>query len=325
MASKLNRRHFITHSALASAGLSVAASQVQAADAPASGANRVVSSSKGKMPTGKIGNLTLSRLMSGGNLISGWAHSRDLQYVANLMRHYNTEEKVMDTLQLLEEHGVNAIIADPRKKPMDIFGRYWKERGGKMHWIAEGHPGDDDWKTNIKQSIDFGASAVYVQGVIGDKWLKAGRIELLGQCVEFIKSQGVPGGIGAHKLEVIVQSEKRKFGADFYVKTLHHHKYWSAPRSTDPKADVIDSTTDNYWDLEPEKTIAFMQEVEKPWIAFKTLAAGAIRPESGFRYAFENGADFICVGMFDFQVEENAKLARTIIESTQNRERAWYA
>jgi hypothetical protein len=66
-----------------------------------------------------------------------------------------------------------------------------------------------------------------------------------------------------------------------------------------------------------------MHEVEKPWIAFKVLAAGAIRPESGFRYAFENGADFICAGMFDFQVEENANLVRSILPQAQNRERPW--
>jgi NAD(P)H-dependent flavin oxidoreductase YrpB (nitropropane dioxygenase family) len=65
--------------------------------------------------------------------------------------------------------------------------------------------------------------------------------------------------------------------------------------------------------------------VNKPWIAFKVLAAGAIRPESGFRYAFENGADFICVGMFDFQVAANAQLASRIIHDTQQRERPWVA
>jgi len=327
MTSKLNRRRFLTHSVLASAGATVAA---QAADTPSptdkpvAQAGSLAPGSKASMPTGKIGKLTVSRLISGGNLISGWAHSRDLHYVASLMRAYNTDEKVLDTLQLLEEHGVNTIIADPRKKPMDVFARYWKERGGKMQWIAEGHPGLDDWKTNIKKSIDFGASAVYVQGVIGDKWLKAGRLELLGQCVDFIKSQGVPGGIGAHKIDVIMESEKRKFGADFYVKTLHHQKYWSA-RRPDQSFDVVDNPADNYWEMEPDKTIAFMQEVEKPWIAFKVLAAGAIRPESGFRYAFENGADFICVGMFDFQVEEDAKLARTVFQQTQNRDRGWMA
>jgi hypothetical protein len=87
----------------------------------------------------------------------------------------------------------------------------------------------------------------------------------------------------------------------------------------------VDSKTDNYWDLDPQKTSAFMQEVQKPWIAFKVLAAGALRPDFAFRYAFENGADFICVGMFDFQVEQNVNLVRTILPQVQNRDRIWVA
>jgi hypothetical protein len=327
MPSKLNRRRFLTRSVLASAGAGVAtqatASPAQA-DAPIVARAAVVPGSKGTMPAGKIGKLTVSRLISGGNLISGWAHSRDLHYVPSLMRAYNTDEKVLDTLQLLEEHGVNTIIADPRKKPMDVFARYWKERGGKIQWIAEGHPDVADWKTNIRQSVDFGAAAVYVQGVIGDKWLKSGQLDLLGKCVEFVKSLGVPGGIGAHKLEVIMKSEQNRYNPDFYVKTLHHTNYWSS-RRPDQVSDVVENNADNYWDLEPQKTIAFMQQVEKPWIAFKILAAGAIRPESGFRYAFENGADFVCVGMFDFQVGPNATLAKTLLQQTRNREREWMA
>jgi hypothetical protein len=322
MTAKLNRRRFLTSSVIASAGATVA---THAAEAPAPATTpKIVPGSKGALPTGRIGKLTVSRLISGGNLISGWAHSRDLHYVPSLMRAYNTDEKVIDTLQLLEEHGVNAIIADPRKKPMDVFARYWKERGGKMQWIAEGHPDTADWRTNIKQSVEFGASAVYVQGVIGDKWFKEGRLDLLGKCVEFVKSLGVPGGIGAHKLEVIMESENRRFNPDFYVKTLHHTNYWSS-RRPDQAEDVVENRADNYWDLDPQKTIAFMQEVQKPWIAFKTLAAGAIRPESGFRYAFENGADFICVGMFDFQVAANAALVAGILDKTRSREREWMA
>jgi hypothetical protein len=314
----ISRRRFFSNSVLAAAAAGLAAPGGQAASS-----EKTV---RGTLPTGKIGNLTLSRLISGGNLISGWAHSRDLNYVPSLMRAYNTPAKMLDTLELMESFGVNAIIADPRKNVMEVFARYWKERGGKMQWIAEGHPGLDDWKTNIKQSVDFGAKAVYVQGVIGDKWLNAGHVDLLGQCVSFIKSQGVPGGIGAHKLEVIQEAEKRKFDADFYVKTLHHGNYWSRRRAPG-EPDVVESATDNYWDMDPERTVRFMSEVEKPWIAFKVLAAGAIRPESGFRYALENGADFICVGMFDFQVEANVKLAHTLLADSaiQNRPRAWMA
>ena len=324
MKATLNRRRFISRSVLASAGAAVVTQTTPAQTPQPTPASRVAPNSKGTMPTGKIGKLTVSRLISGGNLISGWAHSRDLHYVPSLMRAYNTEEKVLDTLQLLEEHGVNTIIADPRKKPMDVFARYWKERGGKIQWIAEGHPEMDDWKTDLKKSIDFGAAAVYVQGVKSDRFLKDGRLDLLGKCVDFVKSQGVPAGLGAHKLEVIVESEKQKFGAEFYMKTLHHKNYWSS-RRPDQALDVIDNRADNYWDLEPEKTIAFMQEVRKPWIAFKTLAAGAIRPESGFKYALENGADFLCVGMFDFQVEANVALMKKLLVETQNRDRSWMA
>ncbi len=315
------RRQFISRALVVSAGTVVSAGAVSAAQ-PNTGRPPVVPGSKGQLPTGKIGKLTITRLISGGNLISGWAHSRDLHYVPSLMRAYNTEEKMLDTLQLLEEHGVNAIIADPIKKPKDIFARYWKERGGKIQWIAEGHPDMDDWKTNIAQSIDFGAAAVYIQGVKSDRFYNAKRLDLLPKCVEFIKARGVPGGIGAHKLEVIVEAEKNNYGADFCVKTLHHTGYWST-RRPEQTLDVVENPTDNYWDMEPTKTIAFMQEVQKPWIAFKVLAAGAIRPESGFKYAFDNGADFICVGMFDFQVEQNAALVRNLLPQCQNRERAW--
>jgi len=319
MSHTLNRRDFISHSILATVGATVASSAAEPAASPqAAGPTQAAAT----MPRGKIGKLSVSRLISGGNLIGGWAHSRDLCYVPELMRNYNTDEKVMDTLALLESHGVNTIICDPSDKTFRIFGRYWKERRGKIQWIAEGHPRNDDLKTNIQKSIDFGASAVYVQGVISDQWLREDHLDFLGDCVTQIKSQGLPGGIGAHELEVIVESEKHKYGADFYVKTLHHSDYWSRQR-IDSEPDVVNNKADNYWDRDPEKTIAFMKGVQKPWIAFKTLAAGAIRPESGFPYAFKNGADHICVGMFDFQVERNVNLALNVLRKTTNRERAW--
>ena len=113
MNAKLSRRSFLTRSVIASAGASLAVGAESAygqTASPAAAAPKVAPASKGSLPTGKIGKLTVSRLISGGNLISGWAHSRDLHYVPSLMRAYNTPEKVMDTLQLLEEHGVNAII-----------------------------------------------------------------------------------------------------------------------------------------------------------------------------------------------------------------------
>ena len=58
---------------------------------------------------GKIGSVEFSGLMLGGNLISGYAHSRDLGYVGELMKRYNTEARIIQTLELAESHGINAI------------------------------------------------------------------------------------------------------------------------------------------------------------------------------------------------------------------------
>ncbi len=68
-----------------------------------------------------------------------------------------------------------------------------------------------------------------------------------------------------------------------------------------------------------------MRQLDEPWIAFKILAAGAIEPKVGFRHAFENGADFICVGMYDFQIVEDVNTALEVLNRGVARARAWRA
>jgi hypothetical protein len=80
---------------------------------------------------------------------------------------------------------------------------------------------------------------------------------------------------------------------------------------------------DNMFCHKHEETVAMMAECNVPWIAFKVLAAGAIPPKDGFQYAFDNGADFLCVGMFDFQVEEDVELTRDAVARAAHRKRPW--
>ena len=50
----------------------------------------------------------------------------------------------------------------------------------------------------------------------------------------------------------------------------------------------------------------------KPWIAYKVLGAGVVNPTKGFKYALRSGADFMCVGMFDFQIKHDAQIVKGI-------------
>jgi len=327
MSEKVNRRGFLKKALLGSAGAGLGLSleeqillAAEKGDRKYSGPSKELKS----LPMGRIGKLEVSRLICGGNLISGWAHSRDLIYVSELLRQYNTDEKVMETWEICEENGINTVLADPREKPMRILNRYWKERGGRIQWIAEGHPKVNDIKTNLLKSIDNGASAIYIQGGVGDKWVKHGRVDLIGQAVDFIKQNGLVAGVGGHNLDVPIACEEAGIDADFYMKTLHKHNYWSINRESHQQ-DVLENRRDNYWSRTPAETIEFMKTVEKPWIAFKVMAAGAIHPSEAFEYAFANGADFICAGMFDFQVIEDTIIAVNKLQQVakQGRARLW--
>lgn len=267
------------------------------------------------MPMGKIGNLEVSRLIAGGNLISGIAHSRDLLYVDDLMKNYFTEQKILYTLKLYEQAGINTAILRLDDRTLKIINRYWKEYNGKIQWIAQIKPKKSNLFEDADIAIDNGAVGVYIQGQIGDDFVKKGDTKLLGKIVDHIREKGIVGGIGAHSIDVILACENEKIYPDFYMKTFHSLDYWSAKAET---------YHDNKWDLDPDKTRDVMKNVKVPWIAFKVLAAGAIHPKKGFDFAFKHGADFICVGMFDFQVIEDAKIAIQMYRRNRDRSRKWY-
>jgi uncharacterized membrane protein YphA (DoxX/SURF4 family) len=284
---------------------------------------------KGQVPTGKIKDSVLSRIMIGGNLISGFAHARDLIYVSTWLKKYFTDEKVIETLWLCEACGINTAIFRCDENTIRILEKYWK-RGGKVQWLAQTYPKGDDI-SNVKLAIDHGAMGAFVMGGIADQVVLEKKIEDLRKPIEFIRNQGLIAGTAAHSMMVLKTCVENGITVDFFMKTFHHHNYWSAtpidPNDPELPKDGRDHNMahDNIWCMSDTAVADFFKENPIPWIAYKVFAAGAIKPEDGLKHAFRSGADFACVGMFDFQIVENANIAYTILNSDLGRERKWYA
>jgi len=273
---------------------------------------------------GKIGGQEISRLIMGGNLIGGYSHSRDLGYVSTLMRRYNSDVKIRETIELAEAHGITGINTHVTQENSFIFN-HWK-CGGKMKWFAQIHADAAGGYSQIQRAVDEGATGIHMNGDGAESLISEGKFDRVAESVQLIKSHKRLAGVGAHDLRVIVECEKAKLDVDFYQKTFHALDYYSAPRPDEKDAK---GAHDNSWCNDPQAVIDFMATVKKPWIAFKILAAGAIQPRAAFPYAFNSGADFILVGMFDWQIEEDTKLARRVIAAVTSpdskRTRPWYS
>ncbi len=327
----VSRRHFLNQSlaTAGSAGMVAAAQVASPASASDRGAPQAAEPKGSLVPWTSLGKARISRVLLGGNLISGFMHARDLKYVNPLFRAYATEEKIIQTLKLAEECGVNTVFETGAK----FVQRYNREFNGHMQFIphikVDLGQSEAALKEHIQKQVDSGAVALYVWGVSADNLIQAGAVDQIAKAVELAKKHDLPVGVGSHSLLVPQACEKAHVPCDFYVKTLHSDDYPSAtPKELRKEFIWLDGGPgwyDNMWCINPEETIEFMKTVAKPWIAFKVLAAGAFLPRQGFNYAFKNGADFIAVGMLDFQIRANCELAGQIVRRMPERERPWRA
>ena len=288
---------------------------------------------KGMLPKGNVGSHEISRLVMGGNLIGGWSHGRDLIYTDSLFKAYNTEKKIYETLILAEKAGINTInIGFPS---IPVIAKYKKIIGSKIKVICQVHhafKGDNHFDA-INNAIDNGVDIIQIIGNSVDRLVMEERVDIIGRMLEKIREQGYTAGLGAHAIQSFLTCKTKGVIPDYYMVTMHHDKYWSAHPYENRKTLEVNTGRhkehgmwhDNMWCQFPEKTIDFVENVDVPVMGFKVLAAGAIQPADGFNWALKHGADFICVGMFDFQVVNNVNICIETLNNLNDRKRKWYA
>jgi hypothetical protein len=261
---------------------------------------------KKPMSKATIKGTEFSRIIMGGNLIGGWAHSRDLKYVSELVKAYHTRDKIIATFKMGEACGINAYLG--HHSHIGIMTDYWEKADGTMHYIADCSSLDGALK-----SIDKGAAAAYIQGETNDRLVREGKFDEIIKFVEQLRKEDTIVGLGGHRIETIKACVEKGIEPDFWMKTIHSGHYWSR-MSDKPEHD-------NVYCRKPEETVEFMNSLKQPWIGFKVLAAGAIHPKEGFRFALESGADFLCVGMYDFQIVDDVNICMDILQSELKRTR----
>ncbi len=250
------------------------------------------------LPSRKIGELDVSRMILGGNPFSGISHGEPLVYTNKLFKQYLTHEKIVEVMRMSVAGGINTFLGRVDDNTIGFLKKYKQETGTMMPWLAQTSAKPMRGATpaqireNIKWSVDNGATGVYIQGQSADYFVQENQIQQIVDHLNYIRDLGNLAGVGAHDYRTIAACEEAGIVPDFYMKTLNPLEY-NCP--------------------DYEDTLKVMAQVTVPWIAFKVLAAGRIDPKEGFKQALDAGADFLCVGMFDFQVDENLELFRSLI------------
>ena len=203
MSAKIDRRKFVKDSLFASAtGAWALAAGPDQAHAQKTNNSSVPTKPKGELPMGKIGDIHISRLLLGGNLLTHYTHSRDLKYVYNLAAHYNTEKKIIETLALAESHGINTLSIHTVPWVMQVLRKYRRQHGGKIQWIiCPTAPVQDDLKEytqQVRELLDNGTEMIYLWGVHADQLAANNKIDLIARAVEL--------GLGVdspHKIKLV--------------------------------------------------------------------------------------------------------------------------
>ena len=269
------------------------------------------------LPTVQLCDKEVTRLICGGNPLSGYSHVS-----AELDREMIEYYSMPNILALLDEcwrHGINTFQSRGDRHQMRAYLEH-RQTGGGMYWIAQTASEFANIPANIAEIARYNPIAIYHHGTHTDNSWYIGKIDGVHDIIKAIHDQGLPAGIGSHIPDVIEYIEEKGWETDFYMCCLYNlaRGYKSAPA-----VDQDAYARDRFQADDPPRMAATIQQIDKPCIAFKIMAASrncgtpdSVR--SAFSFAFGNikPGDMVNVGIFQKhrnQVAENAAFVREIL------------
>ena len=268
------------------------------------------------LPTVAIGPHRVTRLICGGNPLSGYSHtSPDLDWE---MRRFYTMPHLQALLDRCLQCGINTVQSRGDRHQMRMILEH-RERGGTIQWIAQTASEFADIAANVREITAYQPIAIYHHGTHVDNSWHAGRIDQVGDILRRIRDTGLPTGLGTHIPEVVDYAEEHGWPTDFYMCCLYNlapgKKRVAAVEGVDPD--------EKFFHTDRDLMTSRLRQLDKPALAFKVFAAGrncasreAVRQALKYAYDRIKPTDAVVVGVFQKhkdQVAENTEIVRDLL------------
>lgn len=269
------------------------------------------------LPTVKLGNIAVTRLIVGSNPLYGFSHFNSI--LSRFMKDYMTQDQRMQILKRCEECGINTWQCHYDKQAVEDFQRYRAE-GGKMHWLLLGHGEMMQNPALIKDVAKLKPIGIAHHGGVTDTRFRNGEMDKVRDFYRMVQDAGIPGGISTHNPAVIDLIEGRGWDNDFYMTCL----YRVTRTAEETRAQFGEAPLgETFFEKDPERMCKMVRQTKKMCFAFKLLGAGrnidspqVLERAVRFAYANIKPGDAAIIGMcpkFKDEPKENAELVRRIL------------
>ena len=253
------------------------------------------------LPTMKIGDLSVSRLIVGSNPFTGKSHMNSA-VDADMKSHF-TEEAAFAMLRRCEEAGITAVQSRGSMPVMGLLHRY-REQGGRLCWLAQTGKSLTTFDEELEEMMKYHPSAVCIHGELSDELYLTGMLDRLGGLLDKIRRYNVPCGVCSHFPEALAYAEEHNLKPDYYMASVYN--LFQPDRSHD-----VDPTGERFEDSDVPVMYQTIRSLSAPTIALKILGAGRkcetqeqVRDCFIRAFAQMKRGDGVLVGMFDKYVDQ---------------------
>ena len=254
------RREFLSLVSTVAAGTGMVLSNTSEASEPKSSASA--------LPTIRLGEHEIARLIAGWNPIGGYSYMGP-----NLNRHmkeYFTPDTIVGFLLRCEKAGINAHQFSRPEAMSEVFQTV-RDRGSKMKFICLHSAGPQQMSVEevVKKTHPI---AMVHHGGVTDRLFREGKSTEVHDYVKRAKDAGVLAGVSAHNPDCIKQIADEGWENDLFMNCFYHITRKPEEEAQMP-AVVTVQVGKPFFASDPVAMTAVMRQTDKPCLGIKILAA----------------------------------------------------